>query len=99
MAKASIVKESKESTVAQANAVTTVGSYEAKTQLPRLLERVVQGEQITITKHGVPVARLVPIPVPDRMSRQDAIAEMRTFGQTHRLNGLSLRAMIEEGRR
>lgn len=39
----------------------TVGSGEAKTALPRLLDRVAQGETVTITKHGVPVARLVPV--------------------------------------
>ena len=36
----------------------TVGAYEAKTHLPKLLERVLKGERITITKHGVPVAVL-----------------------------------------
>ena len=39
----------------------TVGSYEAKTHLPQLLERVAKGEKIAITKHGVPVAMLVPV--------------------------------------
>ena len=38
----------------------TVGAYEAKTHLPKLLERVMKGERITITKHGVPVAVLGP---------------------------------------
>ena len=39
----------------------TVGSYEAKTHLPRLLDEVATTrETITITKHGKPVARLVP---------------------------------------
>ena len=38
----------------------SVGAYEAKTHLPRLLERVSRGERITITRHGVPVAELVP---------------------------------------
>jgi len=38
----------------------TVGAYEAKTHLPKLLERVLKGECITITKHGVPVAVLQP---------------------------------------
>ena len=31
----------------------TVGAYEAKTHLPKLLERVLKGERITITKHGI----------------------------------------------
>lgn len=39
----------------------TVGVYEAKTHLARLLERVRQGESLTITRHGLPVARLVPV--------------------------------------
>ena len=38
----------------------TVGSFEAKTHLPQLLERAAKGEEFTITKHGKPVARLVP---------------------------------------
>jgi prevent-host-death family protein len=41
--------------------VITVGAYEAKTHLPKLLDRVVEGEQITITRNGKPVARLVPV--------------------------------------
>jgi len=32
----------------------TIGAYEAKTHLPKLLERVSKGERITITRHGVP---------------------------------------------
>ena len=39
----------------------SIGSFEAKTHLPQLLERVAQGEEFTITKHGKPVrARCVP---------------------------------------
>jgi prevent-host-death family protein len=39
----------------------TVGTFEAKTHLTRLLDRVAAGEQVTITRHGTPVARLVPV--------------------------------------
>ena len=38
-----------------------VGAYEARTHFSELLEKVESGEEITITKHGTPVARLVPI--------------------------------------
>lgn len=38
-----------------------VNTYEAKTQLSRLLRRVAAGEEITIASRGVPVARLVPV--------------------------------------
>ncbi len=38
-----------------------VNTYEAKTQLSRLLRRVAAGEEITIANRGIPVARLVPV--------------------------------------
>lgn len=41
-------------------AVETVGIYEAKTHLPRLVSRVEQGLEVLITRHGKPVARLIP---------------------------------------
>jgi prevent-host-death family protein len=76
----------------------SVGSYEAKTHLPALLDRVAQGEEITITRHGVPVARLVPAAAPkaDVAKAIQAILESR---KGWRLDGLSVREMIEEGRR
>ncbi|MDQ4106953.1 MAG: type II toxin-antitoxin system prevent-host-death family antitoxin, partial [Actinomycetota bacterium] len=40
---------------------TTVNVHEAKTHLSKLLERVVQGEEVVIAKSGRPVARLVPM--------------------------------------
>ena len=78
----------------------SVGSFEAKTHLPQLLERVAQGEEFTITKHGKPVARLIPSaatkPKPDVRAAVEAMKQFRK-GQT--LAGLSVREMIEEGRR
>jgi len=77
----------------------TVGAYEAKTHLPKLLERIIKGERITITKHGVPVAVLQPPESLRKSEPKKVIAELRKFRDKHRLNGLSLRDMIEEGRR
>ncbi len=37
-----------------------IGAFEAKNTLGTLLDRVEQGEEIVITRHGKPVARLVP---------------------------------------
>jgi prevent-host-death family protein len=37
-----------------------VGAFEAKNTLGTLLDRVERGEEIVITRHGKPVARLVP---------------------------------------
>jgi prevent-host-death family protein len=77
-----------------------VGSFEAKTHLPQLLERTAKGEEFTITKHGKPVARLVPVvsatPKPDVRA---AVEAMKQFRKGRSLGGSSIREMIEEGRR
>lgn len=77
----------------------TVGAYEAKTHLPKLLERVLKGERITITKHGVPVALLQPPDPEAKVGAKSVIVELRKFRDGHSLGGLSIRDMIEEGRR
>ncbi len=78
----------------------SVGSFEAKTHLPALLERVRKGEHITITKRGVPVAMLVPTPSHPRKERKQIIAELKKFGRGHSLPpGTTVRDLIEEGRR
>jgi prevent-host-death family protein len=76
-----------------------VGSYEAKTHLPSLLDRVEQGEQIVITRRGKPVARLSPYSPIDAGQVQQALEKMERLRPSLRLNGLSLRQLREEGRR
>ena len=76
----------------------TVGAYEAKTHLSKLLDRVSKGERITITKHGVPVAVLAPPEVARKRPVSEVIEDIKRFGERHTLDGLSLREMIEEGR-
>ena len=57
-----------------------VGAYDAKTHFSELLERVAAGEQITITRHGSPVARLVPVhPVSSEEERRAAVNAMRSL--------------------
>jgi prevent-host-death family protein len=75
-----------------------VGVYDAKTQLPRLLEEVERGETVTITRHGRPVARLVPVGA-RRRSASEAIEALLAFRAEHTLDGLEVRDLIEEGRR
>lgn len=78
----------------------TIGSYEAKTHLPRLLDEVAQGQTIIITKRGIPVAKLVPF-MEDRAKRRRAAVEaMKEYQRTApSLDGLSIKQLIEEGRR
>lgn len=74
-----------------------IGVYDAKTQLPRLLEEVERGETVMITRHGKPVARLVPVGARHRTARE-AIDSLLAFRQEHTLDGLKVRDLIEEGR-
>ena len=78
----------------------TVGAYQAKTHLSELLEKVATGEEITITKHGAPVARLVP--VHEESSTEDRAAAIRRIQELAAglsLGGLKIKDLISEGRR
>jgi prevent-host-death family protein len=77
----------------------TVGTFEAKTHLSTLLEQVEGGEEITITKHGRAVARLVPVGTVSRDRLEDTVARLKSFRRGRRLGSLSAKALIEEGRR
>ena len=76
-----------------------VGAYEAKTHLSELLERVEKGERFLITKHGRPVAELVPVARRDPENIRKAIAGLQEFAKRHSLGGLKLKDLIEQGRR
>lgn len=76
-----------------------VGAFEAKTHLPKLLERVQRGERFVITKHGHPVAELVPFRKRDPDKIRAAIEALKAFQETHSLDGLSVRGLIEAGRK
>lgn len=69
----------------------SVGAYEAKTHLPRLLRRVMGGESVTITRHGRPIARLVPVEQDDRSRAREAARRM-----TEARRRLPEKATIEE---
>jgi prevent-host-death family protein len=77
----------------------TIGLSEAGSQLPNLVDRVAQGESITITKQGVPVARIVPVPNQNNSDLPQVIRDIKEARKGRRLEGLSIREMIEEGRR
>ena len=76
----------------------SVGAYEAKTHLSRLLEDVERGETIEITKHGVPVAMLSPV-ISDRADRRAVLDELLAFRREHPLGDVTIRELIDDGRR
>ena len=77
-----------------------VGAFEAKNTLGTLLDLVQQGEEVVITRHGKPVARLVKEPGDlDRRVRARRAAEgIARLSQASRLDGLSLKSLVDDGR-
>jgi prevent-host-death family protein len=84
----------------------TTIEHEAQTSLSQLLERVAQGERITITKHGIPVAVInsaepaIETRSPERQREiRQAIEDIERLSQGVTLGpGLTIRECIEEGR-
>lgn len=76
-----------------------IGAYEAKTHLPRLLEQVAKGARFVITKHGVPVAELIPAAPGQKRNTAETIGKLRAFANERKLRGLRLKELIQEGRR
>jgi prevent-host-death family protein len=78
----------------------TVGAFEAKTHLGALLDRVAKGETITITRHGVPAAILMPVVDTEaKLSHKEIVERMRALRKRVKPGNMRVREMIEEGRR
>jgi prevent-host-death family protein len=81
--------------------MSTVALFEAKNRLSELIDRVIAGEAIEITRHGKVVARLAP-PEDDatrQRGAQDAIAALQRASQGVSLGRLKSRDLIRDGRR
>jgi prevent-host-death family protein len=76
----------------------TVGAFEAKTHLSSLLDRVARGEEVVITKHGKPVARLVSAEHIDRERVNDAYEKLKLLRKGTTLGGLSWQELRDVGR-
>jgi len=84
--------------------MTIVGSFEAKTKLAELLDRVESGETVTITRRGKPVAKLVPagVDAEERARRRaliDEIKRKRTGWDRGAKSGSTIPDLIKAGRR
>ena len=76
-----------------------VGTFEAKTHLSALLEKVSQGQEVLITKRGEPIARLVPAQRSDRTQVAATIDALFEFRKGMKLDGLDWKALRDAGRR
>ncbi len=77
----------------------TVGAFEAKTRLNELLRQVSEGETIRITRRGVPIAKLVPADDGERKDLKQLVRDIREIRKGASLGGLTIRELINEGRR
>jgi prevent-host-death family protein len=76
-----------------------VGTFDAKNRLSSLLDMVEAGEEITITRNGKPVARLVPVKTRDIESVRRAADGLKAIRAQSRPGPESLKDLVNEGRR
>jgi len=77
----------------------TIGAFEAEGHLSALLDRVAAGEEVVITRHGRPVARLVGAQHIDRARAHQAFETLKALRAGTTLGGLSWQELRDEGRR
>jgi prevent-host-death family protein len=77
----------------------TIGAFEAEAHFSEILGRVEAGEVVTITRHGSPVAKLIPVRAQSTPEeRAAAIEAMRKLAAGNTLGGLKIKGLINEGR-
>ena len=76
-----------------------IGTFEAKTHLSSLLEKVSHGEEVVITKRGKAVARLIPAEQADRSRVNATINKLLALRKEVTLDGADWKELRDEGRR
>ena len=76
-----------------------VGAFDAKTHLSSLLDQVMRGEEVLITRRGTPVARLIPAERGRRASATLAVEKLRAIRRDVRLDGLDWKRLRDMGRK
>jgi prevent-host-death family protein len=76
-----------------------IGAFEAKNKLGTLLDWVESGEEVLITRHGKPVARLVSAaPSFDRAKARQAARHLIEASRRVTLGGIKTKDLVNEGR-
>ena len=73
-----------------------IEAYEAKTHWAKLLKRVEKGERFVITRHGRPVAELVPVSQRDAERVRRALAGLRDMRKTLAKRGVNLKSVLRK---
>ncbi|HEX3377212.1 MAG TPA: type II toxin-antitoxin system prevent-host-death family antitoxin [Candidatus Acidoferrales bacterium] len=78
----------------------SVSALEAKTHLSELLDRVALGEKITITRHGVTAAMLIPVEEKQiKITHREIVEGMRVLRKKVKRSKMTTRDLVEEGRK
>jgi prevent-host-death family protein len=77
--------------------MTTVGAFDAKTNLNALLKKVARGKTIQITLRGVPVAKLVPADSEEAQDPREIVRDIRELRRGVTLGKMQIQELIEEG--
>jgi prevent-host-death family protein len=76
-----------------------IGAFEAKNRLAALLDAVERGEEVTITRRGKPVAKLVRHELAiDRTKARSAAERIKVMRKGVTLGGVAIKDLIREGR-
>ena len=76
-----------------------IGLHEAKTHLSKIVAKVSEGHEFTFTRRGIPVAKLTPVSKPPKEAVKQAFERAKELREKLTLDGLSIRELMEEGRR
>ena len=77
----------------------TIGAFEAKRHFSELVDRVAKGEEIIITRHGTPVAKLVPVTQPNKRDIRAVVERFKEIRKILTLSGISWKELRDEGRK
>ncbi|HNH11218.1 MAG TPA: type II toxin-antitoxin system prevent-host-death family antitoxin, partial [Leptospiraceae bacterium] len=76
----------------------TVTAFEAKTHLSELLKKVMNGDSFIVTLRGKPVAKIISFREESSSEIESAVTRLSEIRKTVK-GGLSIKEMIEEGRK
>jgi prevent-host-death family protein len=76
-----------------------IGAYELKTHLSEVLDAVEHGQTVVVTRHGKPIARISPDAADRKQQTSRAIRGLLAYPRTALPKGVTIRSLIEEGRR
>ena len=78
-----------------------IGAFEAKTHFSQLINEVERGADYVVTKHGKPVAKIIPFEQKPEMTRQEAFEKLKEMRKLFRgePGSFNIREAIEDGRR